>query len=178
VSDRSTGALGLRRATEADAGALALVGAATFLETFAAILDGADIIAHCERQHCVERYLDCLHSASARVWLAETRGAPVGYLVGDRADLPLADRGSGDYEIKRLYILSRFQGAGAGRALVDRAIADARSAGASRILLGVYSGNERAIGFYERLGFVTCGTRIFRVGAHDYHDKIMARQLR
>jgi len=172
--------LALRRATESDALALALVGAATFLETFAGVIDGADIVAHCEREHSAARYLDWLRSPTSRVWMAETRApaAAVGYLVGAPAELPLADLSATDYEIKRIYIFSRFQGAGAGRALVERAIEDARSLGADRVLLGVYSRNERAIGFYERLGFVTCGTRKFRVGGHDYHDKIMARVLR
>jgi ribosomal protein S18 acetylase RimI-like enzyme len=183
VSAGRTNHLSLRRAAEADAGALAIVGAATFLETFAGIVDGADIVWHCEREHSAARYLGWLRSPKTSVWLAETPHPPalVGYLVGhlveDGVDLPLADLGPGDYEIKRIYILSRFQGGGVGRSLVERAIADALSLGATRMLLGVYSRNERAIGFYERLGFVTCGTRKFRVGAHDYDDRIMARKL-
>ena len=176
-----TSDLVLRRASEADAGAIALAGAATFLETYAGILDGFDIVAHCEREHSPARYLRWLQSATARVWAVETRhaSAMVGYMVGqvvdDNSDLPLADLRPTDFEIRRIYILSRFQGAGIGRALVERAIADALSLGAGRILLGVHSRNERAIGFYERLGFVTCGTRIFRIGSRDCDDKIMAR---
>ena len=74
-------------------------------------------------------------------------------------------------------VQARFQRAGTGRALVERAIADALSLGARRILLGVHSQNERAIGFYERLGFVTCGSRIFRIGSRDCDDRIMARRI-
>ena len=41
----------IREAGEADAAALALIGAATFLETFAGILDGEAIVGHCAAQH-------------------------------------------------------------------------------------------------------------------------------
>ena len=41
----------IREAGEADAPALALIGAATFLETFAGILDGDAIVGHCAAQH-------------------------------------------------------------------------------------------------------------------------------
>jgi ribosomal protein S18 acetylase RimI-like enzyme len=171
--------LRIRRARAADAAALALAGAATFLETFADVLDGADIVLHCEREHSVARYAGWLRSPTARTWIAETpeRGATVGYLVGERADLPLADLAPSDYEVKRIYLLSRFQGGGVGRALMERALADAAAAGASRLLLGVYAGNARAIGFYERLGFVACGARKFRVGRHECDDLIMARPV-
>ena len=41
----------IRAAAVSDVEALALIGAATFLETFAGVLDGTAIIEHCERQH-------------------------------------------------------------------------------------------------------------------------------
>jgi ribosomal protein S18 acetylase RimI-like enzyme len=101
----------------------------------------------------------------------------IGYMVCGRAELPIADPRPGDYEIKRIYLLSRFQGAGVGRRLVELAIADARTRRSDRILLGVYVGNERAIRFYRRLGFVVCGARKFRVGARDCDDHIMSLDL-
>ena len=45
----------IRSCTPADAQALALVGAATFLETFAGVLDGQAIVAHCEQAHDPDR---------------------------------------------------------------------------------------------------------------------------
>lgn len=51
----------VRLASMADTESLALVGAATFLETFAGILDGSAIVAHCGREHspvAYRRYLE------------------------------------------------------------------------------------------------------------------------
>jgi len=166
----------IRRADEKDADALALVGAATFLETFAGVLDGDDIVAHCRQQHSPETYTRWLHSPAARLWIVQAvpGAAPVGYMVLDRAALPVADLSPTDYEIKRVYLLSRFQGAGVGRRLVSLAVEEARLLGAQRLLLGVYKLNDRAIGFYQKVGFATIGERVFQVGGRGYEDHIMA----
>ena len=164
-------------AEPADADALALVGAATFLETFAGILDGAAILAHCAGVHTAERYAAYLHGG-ARAWLAtaEQGGAPIGYALMTVPDLPGGDAAT-DLELKRIYGLSRFHGSGLGQALMEAAVAAAAGAGAVRLLLGVYRGNARALGFYRKHGFEVIGERQFRVGARDYDDWVLAKPL-
>jgi ribosomal protein S18 acetylase RimI-like enzyme len=49
------------------------------------------------------------------------------------------------------------QGQGIGRALIDAAISEARSRGARRLTLRVFSPNERARRLYESAGFVVEG---------------------
>jgi diamine N-acetyltransferase len=172
-------AVAIRPAHAADAEALALVGAATFLETFAGILDGADIVAHCANQHASEVYRSLLARPRARAWLAEAEvgRAPVGYVLLDDSGLVVRDPSPGDMEIKRIYLLRRFQGTGVGRGMMDAAITDARAQGATRLLLGVYSRNTRAITFYEKAGFHLAGERRFKVGGNHYDDVILARDL-
>jgi diamine N-acetyltransferase len=169
----------IRSAHAADAPALALIGAATFLESFAGTLDGGDILHHCEHQHAPHVYARWLADDAYRIWLAtaDPGEAPVGYLVLGPADLPLADRHAADCEVKRIYVLTRFQGAGLGRALMQLARDEARRRGAQRLLLGVYSKNERAIAFYRHEGFTPIGTRTFQVGRHQHHDLILAAPL-
>src|SRR5947207_38250 len=132
-------AVTIREATPDDAASLALVGAATFLESFAGTLDGADIVAHCRSQHAEDVYRDYLTRASARTWIAAAMpgGAPVGYLVLDRATLPVEAPRPDDLEIKRVYLLRRFQGSGLGAELMWLAIHAARSREARRVVLGV-----------------------------------------
>jgi ribosomal protein S18 acetylase RimI-like enzyme len=135
-------------------------------------------VAHCRQQHSPEIYNRWLHNPAARLWIAQAIGAaPVGYLVLDRAALPVPDLRPTDYEIKRVYLLNRFQGAGVGRRLVSLAIDASRTLGAGRLLLGVYKRNERAIAFYQRVGFTTVGERVFQVGNRGYEDHIMALEL-
>ena len=169
--------LALRAARPADAPALALVGAATFLESYAPLLPAADILAHVARQHTADVYARWLQDEACGCWIAEhlPGGAPVGYLIATPPDLPLAGIDPRDWEIRRIYLLHRFQRAGLGRALMMEALTAARVAGRRRVLLGVYSRNETALRFYEELGFRRVGTRAFRVGSNDYHDFILER---
>jgi ribosomal protein S18 acetylase RimI-like enzyme len=171
--------VGLRAATAADAELLALVGRATFLETYAGILGVEDIAAHCASQHAPDIYEQWLADPRSRCWIAAAShgAAPVGYLVLAPADVPVKDPEPSDLEIKRIYLLHRFQRCGIGRKLMDVTIRYAREAGCGRLLLGVYSRNDHALAFYERMGFDKVGERMFRVGSSDYFDYLLGRRL-
>jgi ribosomal protein S18 acetylase RimI-like enzyme len=168
----------IRRAGPDDAAALALVGQASFLETYAGQLPGADIVAHCANQHAETRYAGWLADGGPAIWIAEAAHgqAPVGYAVVDASDLPIAAE-LGDVELKRFYLLGRCQGQGVGAELMRRIVDGAQAAGARRLLLGVFSANARAIAFYARQGFIQAGERKFRVGEGVYDDLVLARRL-
>lgn len=166
----------IHQAGKNDCNRLALVGAATFLETFAGVLSGTAIIEHCQREHSAQTY-DRLFGSGARAWLAllQPGDAPVGFALMAAADLP--GMLEGDIELKRIYALSRFHGSGLGAALMERAVKTASEAGGKRLLLGVYAENQRAIAFYRKKGFEQIATRQFNVGGVDYDDVVLARQL-
>jgi ribosomal protein S18 acetylase RimI-like enzyme len=166
----------LRDCVPGDEEALALVGAATFLETFAGLLEGPDILTHCRVQHAAARYAAWLADPAYRSCLAELNGAPVGFAVLSPPDLPVALTVD-DIELKRIYLLHRFQGGGLGRRLLDWSMAQARSLGRKRLLLGVKADNTAALAFYERVGFVRMGERKFLVGSMWCDDYIFALQL-
>ena len=186
----------LRHATPDDAPALALVGAATFLEAFTWMLPGADIIAHCAKNHTTDSYHAALTRPNTRITIAETATsqAPVGYAMLADPDLTGFPLQSGDIELKRIYLLSRFRSrryapvlddAGepipdlsVGQALMNATIADAQSLGCKRLLLGTNENNQRACAFYRRNGFTEAGTRTFQVGSQCCCDLIFARPLR
>lgn len=169
----------LRPAAPRDEHALALVGQATFLETFAGMIEGADVVAHCRAQHASERYAEWLARATAYACLAEVEpgGAPIGYTLLAEPQLPVADSRPTDIELKRIYVLSRYHGTGVGAALMDDAIRTARARDHTRMLLGVYAGNERALSFYARRGFRRIAERRFRVGRNEYADLVHALEL-
>lgn len=169
----------LRACASGDEKALALVGQATFLETFAGVLDGADILAHCEAQHAREHYATWLRRCPNFLWLAETKAgrAPIGYFGLDEPDLPVPDPRATDIELKRIYVLSRFHGSGLGAALMEQALLTARQCGRDRVLLGVYAHNERALAFYRRRGFTAVAQRRFTVGGNAYEDTVFALAL-
>ena len=168
----------IRRAVPEDAAALALVAQATFLETYAHMIPRADMLAFCGQEHGETRYAAWLAEPAYRIWLAESAatGAPVGYALVSPPDLPIPTE-PGDLELKRIYSLHRLHGSGLGARLMREAIEGATAAGARRLLLGVHSGNERALAFYARQGFVQAGVRKFPVGGQVYDDLVLARLL-
>jgi GNAT superfamily N-acetyltransferase len=189
----------LRRATPADAPALALLGAATFLEAFTWMLPGPDILAHTLNHHTAAAYTKYMADPNTRIALAVTSpaadfpndpGSPVGYVLLCTPELPTISVLPTDIELKRIYLFSRFRTApvlnatGAtipnlrpAQALMDAAVADARSLNRTRLLLGTHAGNLRAIAFYRRNGFLEAGTRTFQVGAQQCCDLIFAKPI-
>ena len=164
----------IRPAEAGDADALALVGAATFLGTYAGAIDGDALVAHCKAHHSADAYRRLIE-AGAKAWLVELApgGSPIGYALACAPELEQAQ--AGDWELKRIYVLSRFHGTGISAALLDAVIAAA--GGHQRLLLGVKNDNHRALRFYAKHGFTEAGTRTFQVGAQRYDDFVLARPL-
>lgn len=165
----------LRVARPGDESRLSLLGGATFLESYAHMLPIGDVLSHVAHQHSPDVYSRWLNDAASRCWLLEFAAgqAPVGYAVVTRPDLPLPDVTVEDMEIRRIYLLHKYQRAGLGTLLMQAVTEHARAAGCRRLLLGVYSRNAPALAFYERQSFTRVGTRQFRVGANDYFDYIL-----
>jgi len=184
----------LRRATLADAPALALVGAATFLEAFTWMLPGADILAHAAKNHTAQAYAHYLADPNTRITLALAGpplgfsiepDAPIGYAMLCTPELPSFAVLPTDIELKRIYLFSRFRSSPVtghpnlrpAQALLDAAIADARALHRNRLLLGTHASNLRAIAFYRKNGFTEAGTRTFQVGNQLCQDLIFAKSL-
>jgi ribosomal protein S18 acetylase RimI-like enzyme len=87
---------------------------------------------------------------NGRLLLALLDGAPVGCVALRRHDAHTA-------ELKRLYVRAEARGAGAGRALVEAALAAARAAGYERVVLDTAPGMEAARALYRSLGFAEVG---------------------
>jgi GNAT superfamily N-acetyltransferase len=164
----------IRKAAPDDGGALALVGAATFLETYAGLVDGAALVAHCAANHSPDTYRNYF-AKGAQAWLAEVDpgGAPVGFALLTAPDLEAAQ--PGDIQLQRIYSFSRWHGSGIGTDLLQAALTGCT--GYTRLLLGVYRLNSRAITFYGRHGFTPIATRQFDVGGTLYDDLVLARSL-
>ena len=166
----------VRPAGPEDAAAVALVGAATFLESYAGVIDGAALVRHCAEKQTEPVYAAAIADPGQRIWLAELEGAPAGYLHLTPPELPVPVQAR-DLEIKRIYVLSRLHGTGLGAKLLACAQDHARRVGAGTLLLGVYKENHRALGFYGRMGFETVGERDFDVGGVTYHDWVLGKAV-
>ena len=171
-------ALHIRLAVPDDARALSLLGSAAMLESYAELIDGPDIVAHCENRHSVAVYAAWLADPRVVTWIAETaRRTAVGYLVLMPATLPEDAPHPQDLEVQRIYLLSRYHGTGAGHVLMTHAIEESARRGARQVVLGVLKRNTRALAFYRRQGFSEIGTRVFQVGSARFDDFLLGRRV-
>lgn len=178
MTDTSGSAPVVRRAGPDDADALALIGAATFLESYAHMIGIADMLLHVANKNSPAAFAAFVADRECALWIAEMPGtnAPIGYALLTPPDLPI-DTYEGDIELRRIYLLSKWQGGGLGRKLIELAVDHARAAGKRRLLIGVYAGNEAAIGFYRRIGCEQVGLRRFQVGTAVFDDLVLGLKL-
>ena len=113
------------------------------------------------------------------VLVAEIAGHAVGYgKIEHPTELPASEH---VWHVTGLAVDPGFEGEGAGRALMEALIDEARSRGGRRMTLRVFAPNERAQRLYRRLGFEVEGVlrEEFQVGDGEYVDDLfMALDLR
>jgi len=86
--------------------------------------------------------LDC----GGRIFLAVRQGETVGCCA-------LLAMGPGEFEVAKMAVTESCQGAGIGRRLLEKTIAEARAAGATRLYLETNRKLAAAIRLYESVGF-------------------------
>jgi diamine N-acetyltransferase len=165
----------IRRATPADAEALAKIGALTFTETFAHLYPPQDLAAFLAEAYGLEQTRANLADPEKAAWLVEADGEVVGYAEAGPCGLPHAEVTPACGELKRIYLLKPAQGGGMGARLFDTTIAWLQSAGPRDVWIGVWSENHGAQRFYARRGFEKVGEYGFRVGGTVDHEFILRR---
>jgi tRNA (guanine37-N1)-methyltransferase len=173
----------IRRATPADAPALAVVASATFALACPPGTTEANIALFVETSLSEQSFEAYLASDVHRLWLAEEDGKPVGYAMAVHGkptdpDIQAAVVERPTVELSKIYVRESHHGTGVARALMDAAISEAADSGAASVWLGVNQQNVRANRFYEKLGFVLRGTRFFQVGDSTEADYVRELPLR
>ena len=110
------------------------------------------------------------------VRIAEEDGEAAGFAKVGPPSLPFEVSGP-TAELRQLYVLKPWQGAGIAPALMAWVLEEARRRGAEQLFLSVFTDNHRARAFYARYGFEAVGTYAFMVGNHADEDIIMRLSL-
>lgn len=79
--------------------------------------------------------------------------------------------------LSKFYVHPEFHGAGVSKKMMSHLLEQYVTSEQQWIWLGTNEANDRAIGFYERVGFTNIGTREFNVGGARAKDVVMARKL-
>lgn len=168
--------------TEHDLPELADVAARTFPLACPPSTGPDDVAAFIAENLSQARFSDYLADPDRTVLTARADGRILGYAmlirgVSDDDDVQRAVPRRPAVELSKMYVLPDEHGAGVSAALMDSALDEARALGGACVWLGVNQENQRAQRFYAKHGFVTSGTKTFRLGSAVEHDYVMVCQL-
>lgn len=164
-----------RAAGAADGARLARVFRDSFVETFGHLYSPDNLAAFLAGQSEACWAEDLADSAFA-IRIAEVEGETVGYAKLGGPTLPFTPRGP-TAELRQLYVLKPWHGAGIAHELMRWTIGEAKARGALDLILSVYVDNHRARRFYDRYGFEYVGPYRFMVGDHADEDHVMRLAL-
>jgi len=164
-----------RTATAADVETIDRIFRTSFCDTFAHLYRTEDLDAFLGK-FTRDAWLREIEDPAYVFRIAEDGGEPAGFLKLGPLSLPVEPKGR-VIELRQLYILKDWHGAGIARELTDWFLAEARQRGAQEIYLTVYTDNHRARRFYERYGFEVVGPYAFMVGEQADEDLIMRLRL-
>jgi GNAT superfamily N-acetyltransferase len=164
-----------RPASPDDAAAIDAVFRNTFAETFGHLYDPDDLAAFLAG-FSEEGWRREIADPGFAFRLAEDDGALAGYAKVAPLALP-AETDRPAAELRQLYVLPPWHGAGIARALMDWVLFEARRRGAEELYLSVFIDNHRARNFYDRYGFEEIGRYDFMVGRQADHDILMRARL-
>ena len=160
----------IRKATRADAAALAELAERTFRDAFAAQNRAEDIETYVARVYGEAQQRAEIEDPAVITLVIEDGGALTGFAQ-------LRRESETRIEIARFYVDRAFHGRGLAQSLMDAALSAARNAGAATIWLGVWEHNARAIRFYEKCGFADTGSHPFLLGNDVQTDRVMEREV-
>jgi GNAT superfamily N-acetyltransferase len=151
--------LRVRRASAADARAIAEIGVKSWQAAYRSLLPDAflDGLLAGPREAAWRSLLESDEADASPAWLAEREGVAVGYLAGGPPrdeDVPLPGA-----EVYAIYVLPEAWRGGAGRALLAAGVDHWRRQGAGSLVLWVLEGNAAGRAFYEALGWRPDGAR-------------------
>lgn len=167
----------IRKASVADATALAEIAEATFRATFGAANTAANLELHCRRNFGPTLQSAEITDPGMVTLLADAGGQLVGFAQARWADAPGCVAAAHPGEIHRLYVREGWHGKGVAHRMMDACVAELGRRGCDAVWLGVWEHNPRAIAFYTKCGFVAVGVHVFQLGEDPQRDVVMAKPL-
>lgn len=154
------------------AAALGAMAEQSFTETFGHLYSAENLASFVAQAYGPAGLQADVSDPAITILAARNGDAIAGFAKIGPVRLPVEGAAPDAIELKQLYVLKPWQGAGIAKALMDWTIETARARGAPEMYLSVYTENPRAQRFYARYGFVDVGPYAFMVGTQADEDRI------
>jgi len=163
----------VRPARPEDCAALGVIAPAAYAASYAYLWDDAGAFVDQLRSFDAGVFAEQIDDPAIRIWLAETAGAPVGFLLLKfGSDEPVGKR-PGGAEIPRIYFLPQGTGCGLGKRLFDEAEKAARAQGARYLWLDAMASADHAQRAYEKWGFEKIGRDRFPKNVREGEEEMI-----
>ena len=167
----------IEKASSGDLEILQEISRRTFVETFAASNSESDMQQYLNVNFSVDKLGAELSNEDSEFYIAWDEASAIGYLKVNAAQAQTELREDHSLEIERIYLLDAYQGKNLGQLLYNQAVKIAHQQGKTSVWLGVWEKNVKAIRFYEKNGFVSFGTHVFKMGDDEQTDIMMRKAL-
>ncbi len=172
-----TNSLHIREVTSNDVELLKNIMSSTFRESYE-ILDGKEAIdLYINQYFKIDDLVRLISQKGSHLYLVHLLGNPIGYLQlnepGYQSDLEEKEC----IEIQRIYLLKEFQGKGYGTMMMNWIEQKVKTLHYSRIWLGVWKLNPKAVNFYNKLGYQIFGSHSFPMASGTDSDYLMEKIL-
>ncbi|MCH8552117.1 MAG: GNAT family N-acetyltransferase [Natronospirillum sp.] len=144
----------IRKAKPSDADSLATLCITVWIDTYCMEGIEAPLASYVLSEYSADSLKKRVSEKT--VLVAESKASLLG--------LAVLDDGTG--EIETLYVLPRFKGLGVGRLLVE----ELKNHSSSPLFLTCWEGNQAALRFYDRLGFVETGETCFELDGKKHRN--------
>lgn len=162
----------IRRATSADATALAEFGERAFRDAFASGNTAEDLDAYCAATYGSVQQQREIEDPAAIVLLAYREETLIAFSYLRREETQW-----GDIYLSRFYVDRTWHGRGVAQTLMEETETAARNLGGTQMWLTVWEHNPRGIAYYAKSGWTEVGTTPFLVGTDLQTDRIFVRAL-
>ena len=167
----------IRRAGEADAAVVAMLGFVTFFEAYFEQDDAQDLAGYLAENFTPEAIRQEIAAPNAAFYICYTGGYAAGYAKLLSGPHPNGLTGTNPIELKRIYLVERYWGKGLGARLLGHCEDEARRLGHDTLWLGVWQENRRGLNFYAKHGFRKAGTITFPYGSTTGINDVLEKSL-
>ncbi len=167
----------IRRAADADAAALAILGRQTFIDTYLELNDPEDVRQHCDQAFGLEQQLAEIRNPNYAVLLQFHADELIGFAQVAHKPQPACITQEKAIALYRYYLKKSWHGKGAALPLLAAAEQAAIEAGAEYLWLGMWKHNQRAAAFYRKAGFQHVGETTYQFGPNLEIDDVFLKRI-
>ncbi len=161
-------------ADPSNAATISSIGKKAFRETFGHLFNSkSELFDYLEYTYDPVKISRSLRKDGNVHFLAYLNNNPAGFAKVKRFSLNPQIESVSQMELQKIYVLPEYQGSGIGQSLMYEVLKLSKEINPDYIWLDTHISNERAIGFYEKNGFVKSGKYFFTIGTQVFEYNVM-----